>query len=124
MKKYYHAYNERYKQVHEKGILWFSSDHTPEVHDWIEYYGISKYSNICEIGCGEGRDAISLAEKGFNITAVDISKEAIKKCKELSREKSIEVNWIVSDAIDLQKDVNMKFDYIYSIGTLHMLVEG
>ena len=123
MKKYYQAYEERYKKIHEEGLLWFSKEPTIELINWIQHYNIPINDNICEIGCGEGRDALYLAEQGYNITGIDISKEAIKKCKELSKEREVFVDWIASDALCLKESLNKQFDWIYSIGTLHMLVE-
>lgn len=123
MKKYYEAYEERYKKIHEKGLLWFSDEPTPELIDWIKYFKIPKSNGICEVGCGEGRDSLYLAEQGYEVTGIDISNEAIKKCKELAEKKKVNINWIVSDALNLKDKIDRQFDWIYSIGTLHMLVE-
>ncbi|MBU5426289.1 class I SAM-dependent methyltransferase [Tissierella pigra] len=123
MKKYYQAYEQRYKKIHEEGLLWFSKEPTMELINWIQHYNIPINDDICEIGCGEGRDALYLAEQKYNITGVDISEEAIKKCKELSKERKVLAEWMVSDALDLREKLNRQFDWIYSIGTLHMLVE-
>lgn len=124
MKKYYHAYEERYKKIHGEGLLWFSKEPTPELIDWIEYYNISVDNEICEIGCGEGRDALFLAEQGYKITGVDISDEAIRKCEELSKERKVNVDWIVSDALHVSEKFNRHYNWIYSVGTIHMLVEN
>lgn len=123
MKKYYHAYDERYKKIHEEGLLWCSDQPTPEVMNWVEYYNIPLGEEICEIGCGEGRDALHLAEQGHKITGIDISRKAIKKCKELAKEREVDLEWIVSDALFLGEELNKSYDWIYSVGTLHMLVE-
>jgi|FLOH01.1.fsa_nt_gi 2-polyprenyl-3-methyl-5-hydroxy-6-metoxy-1,4-benzoquinol methylase len=36
---------------------------------------------ILDIGCGAGSHSLYLQEKGFNVTAIDISKNAIEVCK-------------------------------------------
>lgn len=46
MKKYYLAYDERYKKAHSEGILWFSKNPTPDLLKWIEYYNIAKQDKI------------------------------------------------------------------------------
>lgn len=122
MKNYYLAYEERYKKVHSEGLLWFSDNPTPELLDWIEYNHISAGDEICEIGCGEGRDALYLSEMGFNVTAVDVSETAIEKCKEIARSKGLNVNFIIADALCLNKTIKAKYKWVYSIATLHMLV--
>lgn len=115
---YYKAYDTRYKQVHKKGLLWELTDKTIEVEEIINKYNIQN-KKILELGCGEGRDAIYLLNKGYNILAVDYSKEAINKCNELSNNKYLN-NF---KQLDLITDkMNNKFDFIYSIAVLHMFV--
>ena len=62
--KYYEAYNERYKTVHALGAQWASGTPTPIVSEVMERYGIGPSQKILEIGCGEGRDAKPLLERG------------------------------------------------------------
>lgn len=49
------------------------------------------------LAMGEGRNAVYLAENGFDVTGVDISEVAIEKCKKLAQEKNTTVNTIVAD---------------------------
>ncbi len=117
---YYKAYDKRYRQVHEKNTLWASFIPTLEVMDVINRFGINKNSKILELGCGEGRDAIYLLEHGYNVLGVDYSKEAIKKCNELSQNKYVNKFRqfdVIEDSLD------GKFDFIYSIAVLHMFVD-
>lgn len=123
MKKYYEAYDHRYKRVHEQGLLWFKSEPTPELINWLEYYEVPLDENVLEVGCGEGRDAIYMAERGYQITATDISEEAIKTCAKMCDAKQVHVNLKVEDFVCKDAVVFDQYDWIYSIGTLHMLVE-
>lgn len=120
MEKYYKAYDKRYKQVHEKNLSWSSNNNTEIVYECIKKYNIKKENNILEIGCGEGRDARVLLNKGYNLLATDVSKEAIKFCKEVDK-KNYE-KYFVLDVLD-SKEFNSKFDFIYSIACIHMLTE-
>ena len=56
-RKYYAAYNERYKTAHAQGVSWSSNVSTPIVMEVIEKYNINRSQRLLEIGCGEGRDA-------------------------------------------------------------------
>ena len=119
MKKvYYNAYDERYKKVHEKKLSWTVDENSKIVEKTIDKYNISKYSIILEIGCGEGRDARYLLNKGYNVSATDVSKEAIRCCKEHDKEHS--TNYSVLDVLD--NSDNQEYDFIYSIACIHMLV--
>lgn len=69
---YYKAYDKRYKQVYENGMLWTSNENTKDVMDVIEKYHISNKSKILDLGCGEGRDAIYLLNNGYNVLGLII----------------------------------------------------
>ena len=117
MKKYYEAYEDRYKQVHEKGLVWSTNNNTKIIEKIIDKYHL-KNKSMLEIGCGEGRDARYLLDKGYNLLAIDISKEAIRYCKD--NDDDHKDNYQVLDVIN-NKD-NRLYDFIYSIATLHMFV--
>lgn len=123
MNKYYLAYEERYKRVHSEGLFWFKNQPTPELLEWVKFNKIKFSDEMCEIGCGEGRDALHLAQKGYKITALDVSQTAIKKCMQLASQRGIDVNFVVTDILSANKTIDKKFNWIYSIATLHMLVE-
>lgn len=44
---------------------------------------------------GEGRNAVFLAEQGFDVTALDISQVAVEKGQRLAKQRGVEVNWLV-----------------------------
>lgn len=117
--EYYKAYGERYKQVHEKNMLWATNKNTKEVIDTMRKYKISKHDKILDLGCGEGRDATFLLNKGYNVTAVDYSNEAINKCNELTNNKYQE-NFKQLDIFE--DNLDDKFKFIYSIAVMHMFV--
>ena len=118
-RKYYEAYDDRYRQVHSRNLQWFYDDPTPIVGKTIEEFGIARNDKLLEIGCGEGRDAISLLRKGYDLLATDISPAAVdyarKKYPEFAKKFGI------LDCINSQ--MPEKFDFIYAVAVLHMLVE-
>lgn len=56
-RKYYEAYEDRYQQVHEEALTWFSHNNSNIVIDTLNQYFKDNIIKILEIGCGEGRDA-------------------------------------------------------------------
>ncbi|MEM3556177.1 MAG: class I SAM-dependent methyltransferase [Candidatus Micrarchaeia archaeon] len=55
--------------------------------------------NIIDIGCGAGSDAIFLAKQGFNVTALDFSKEALDvAAKRIKKEMIGNVHPLLADA--------------------------
>jgi cyclopropane fatty-acyl-phospholipid synthase-like methyltransferase len=118
-KKYYEAYDDRYRQVHKESLTWFSDNNSKIVIDTINQYFNDQRIKVLEIGCGEGRDASFLLNKGFDILATDISSTAINYCKQNLPEKA-EHFQVLNCLMD---SLQMKFDFIYAIAVIHMLVQ-
>lgn len=55
-----------------------------------------------ELGCGEGGDALWLAEQGWQVTAVDISPTAIERGRMMAAERGLadRIEWIAADLSD------------------------
>lgn len=119
MRKYYEAYDDRYRQVHEKKLQWASDVPSPIVQQTMEHYGINRDMPVLELGCGEGRDASFLLKQGYRVTATDISLEAICYCRE--RWPEYGENFQILDCIG--GETEERFDFIYAIAVVHMLVE-
>ena len=119
MRKYYEAYDDRYRQVHEKKLQWASDAPSAIVLDVIKRYGIGKESAILELGCGEGRDACELLRQGYALTATDISPEAVHYCRD--RWPRFEDKFQILDCVG--GNLEEKFDFIYAVAVIHMLVE-
>lgn len=78
-----------------------------------------KKGDVLDLGVGEGRNALFLAEQGFNVTGVDISKEGIEKLKKLAKLENLNINAINEDIRKFK--FNKKYDIIISNATLHFL---
>ena len=79
-RQYYDAYDDRYRQVHEQNLSWFGNEQSEIVEKIIHDYSLTKEHRMLELGCGEGRDAFPLLEKGYQLLATDVSSEAIAYC--------------------------------------------
>lgn len=69
---------------------------------------------VLDLACGNGRDTLYLAGRGFSVTGVDLAAEAIAR---LQGEGS--GRFILADARFLPFD-NEVFDAVYSFGLLHV----
>jgi len=72
-----------------------------------------------DLGCGTGMKSIYLAQKGFEVTAIDISKTAISFAKENATKAKVNVNFIVADATDLSLLKKQKFDFVLDWANFH-----
>ena len=50
-----------------------------------------------DLACGEGRNAIWLATRGWAVTAVDFSTVAIERARRLVAQRGVEVDWACAD---------------------------
>lgn len=119
MPEYYTAYNDRYLQVHARNLQWADSAPSPIVAETMEKYGVGENAAILELGCGEGRDAAYLLEQRYNVLATDVSPEAIRYCREQFPDYA--EHFQVLDCVAGTLDA--KFDFIYAVAVVHMLVE-
>ena len=117
-KKYYEAYDERYRQTHNQNLQWSSEMPSKIVMETIQSFSLPENAKILEIGCGEGRDAYPLLTQGFDVLATDVSCEAVDYCKK--KFPNFAAHFQVLDCVT-QKLVK-KFDFIYAVAVIHMLV--
>lgn len=59
------------------------------------YDYIPPKSKVLDVGVGEGRHAVFLAQKGYDVLGIDISSVALKKTKQLAREYKVRVDTIL-----------------------------
>ncbi|MET3768960.1 SAM-dependent methyltransferase [Marisediminicola sp. UYEF4] len=53
-----------------------------------------------DLACGEGRNALWLAQRGWQVTAVDFSAVAVEAGRRRADHLGLEVNWVVADVTD------------------------
>ena len=54
-------------------------------------------SKILDIGCGKGREAFCLNDKGFRLTGIDISETVIESAREIAKINNLDIEFAVSD---------------------------
>ena len=70
-----------------------------------------------ELGCGSGNDAIYLAGRGFDVTAIDIAPTALSQAEKKARDAGVKVRWLHADVLNPPK--LEPFDLIYDRGCYH-----
>jgi SAM-dependent methyltransferase len=53
-----------------------------------------------DLACGEGRNAVWLAERGWRVTGVDFSEVGLEKARRLATARGVEGEWIVADLLE------------------------
>ena len=55
-----------------------------------------------DVACGSGRHAVLLAQRGWRVTAVDFSTEALRQASERAAESGVEVEWVHADLVSFE----------------------
>lgn len=68
----------------------------------IKYF---KKGTVLDVACGDGRNALFLAENNFKVTGVDFSREALKRLEMFAKRKNYN---IITKEADLTKSDSLK----------------
>ncbi|MBY6037773.1 class I SAM-dependent methyltransferase [Fictibacillus nanhaiensis] len=109
-------WNSFYEDRNKK-IPFFVDGADENLVDYVER-GLIKPGRVLELGCGPGRNAIFLAELGFEVDAVDLSSEGLEWARERASEKGVDVNFIQGNIFKLDLPHN-HYDFIYDSGCFH-----
>ncbi|MFI5271077.1 MAG: class I SAM-dependent methyltransferase [Candidatus Saccharimonadales bacterium] len=82
----------------------------------------SEKTTVLDVGCGQGTQAIKLAQSGFQVVGIDPSEELLKIAKESSSQKGLKnLKFFKGTLEDLPKEVGTDFDVVCCHGVLMYL---
>lgn len=101
----------------EKPIPFF---HCVPDENLVSYFdrGILKHGRALDVGCGNGRNSVYLASRGFDVQGIDFSETSIEWAIKTTKEKSVNVNFKCQSIFDYE-DNEKSFDFIYDAGCFH-----
>jgi SAM-dependent methyltransferase len=73
---------------------------------------------VLDIGCGTGDIALHLASRGFLVCGVDFAPLAIKKAREKARQRGLDVEFIIDNALE-PTQLTRAFDTVIDSGLFH-----
>jgi SAM-dependent methyltransferase len=96
-------------------LPWYNKNLDDDLREQLQRINITK-GKFLDLGTGPATQAIELSKLDFQVTATDISENAIIRAKRMSKD----IEFIVDDILDskLKKD---SFDYIFDRGCFHVL---
>lgn len=86
-----------------------------ELIDVIENGSVQPCPTIY-LGSGTARNAIYMAERGFDVTAVDYSESAVALGIKRAQEAGVEITFVIDDLTNLSQ-INGKYDFLVDFGT-------
>lgn len=79
--------------------------------------GVIRPCRTVVVGCGSGTNAIYLASRGFDVTAIDVAPTALSIAQAKAQEAGVRVRWLLADVLALPKLA--PFDFIFDRGCYH-----
>jgi len=79
----------------------------------LKTYAFGQIRTILDLGCGTGGHALILAERGYKVTGVDLSREMLEISRKKAKERKLNTEFIQGDIRNLK--LNQKFDAVISM---------
>ncbi len=73
-----------------------------------------KGKRVLHLQCHFGQDSLSMTRLGAKVTGVDISDEAVFIAQNLAKEMELDAQFVCSDVLELDKNLEDQFDYIFT----------
>lgn len=102
----------------------FTQHMEDEIAFLITHLALQPGQQVLDLGCGIGRHAIALAQRGFKLTGVDISSGMLAQAHQAAQQTGVGVTWIEADATRFESEAI--YDAAYSVceGGLSLLSLG
>lgn len=112
------AWDQRYQQQAVETMPWFYPMLDDDLAQALDALGL-RSGSVLDLGTGPGTQAIQLAQRGFDVTATDLSEAAIRLAQERAQALGLAIRWQQDDI--LSSRLTGPFDLIFDRGCFHVL---
>jgi cyclopropane fatty-acyl-phospholipid synthase-like methyltransferase len=112
------TWDELYRNDTIEGLPWYWPSLDPDLGAALAKHAI-KSGRALDLGTGPGTQAVALAERGFDVTAVDLSSAAIGYASRKAAARGANVTFLEDDI--LATKLRGPFDVIFDRGCFHVL---
>ena len=116
--EYYDTYAQKYGEEYKTTVAgrYFLKK---KIDIAMKMGGFKQGSSILDAGCANGYFSLVLAQRGFKVLGIDISKENIEECKRRAKALGIKnAKFVVADLESLKGIKNNQFDGVISFAAL------
>ncbi|WP_330630352.1 methyltransferase domain-containing protein [Halocatena halophila] len=107
------------QQLYAQDEYYWGTEPNELVKRAVEHAPDQNTLTAVDVGAGEGRDSVYLAEQGITVTAIDIAPNGLEKAEQLAEEKAVSIEVAQGDINTLT--LTTPIDIFYSIGTIQYL---
>ncbi len=118
-------YGIRYREAYAAGARFLDVDRPTRVLvRLLSTVRLAKGARVIDMGCGEGRDAVYLARRGFQVVGIDRSAEAIGRAKQRAKQARVLAAFRDGDITRRQPLSSRWADLVISIDNLHLVIDS
>lgn len=128
MKTNYFGHENAYKKFKQEGKHpgWCTTEQLKQdikiLDRILQYDSFPNSGKILELGCGAGNISIYLAQKGYEVSGVDISPTAVEWAIENAKKADVQVDFKVGDVLKLEDIANESFDIVLDGHCFHCII--
>lgn len=100
---------------YDRGIDW-SARLRREIPVLVDVLGPPGEGGVLDVGCGTGRQACALADRGYRVVGADVSEQMLEIAEHAARDGGLEVPFVLTPYATLHEKVGGDFDGIYCLG--------
>jgi len=112
------SWDERYQQQAVETMPWFYPELDDDLKQALDELKVHE-GRALDLGTGPGTQAIQLAQRGFDVTATDLSEAAIRLARAKAETQGLAIRWQQDDILSSQ--LTGPFDLIFDRGCFHVL---
>ena len=120
-------FDERYLRLF--GVLASSEATQQQVDGIIAYLELQPDASVLDLACGHGRIAVPLAQRGYRVTGLDLSKVLLGQARRAAKKAGVKITWHRgnmqdipwNDVFDASINIFSSFGYFDEAGNLRVL---
>lgn len=117
MNSSYDEWDQIYRKYTLESLVWELGKPRKILVNLVEK-GLVKEGKALDICCGAGTNAVYLAQKGFEVTGIDISSKAIEYAKQKAEQANVKIRLMVQNFLKLSFN-DEEFDFVFDMGCFH-----
>lgn len=110
-------WEQLYQEKEVESMPWFNQALDPDLDQALTELNLHTGTAL-DLGTGPGTQAMALAERGFQVTATDLSATAVSKALSKAEAKGLDITFKQDDILNTQ--LEQIFDFVWDRGCFHV----